>query len=164
MAKHYEIVGKKIIADISKLTPKELKEVKNYIALEYELVEKTKKDNAKKPQIEWTYEYVQEFLKKNATAKQIEEYEQKYNEVVIDKETGKEKVYEHDVYEYEETIDEDGKKHRKVKKVKGEKVIKHYKGEKVIKGHIATLKWLEETFDEYKKLAEENKKNKSKNK
>lgn len=82
----YEVKGKDIIAKMDLLGEKDLKVIKNYIALGYNLIEYKKEKKETKDC--YTQKAVEEWLKENATEEQIEEYNKIYNEPTKDKETG----------------------------------------------------------------------------
>lgn len=82
----YEVKGKDIIAKMDLLGEKDLKVIKNYIALGYNLIEYKKEKKETKDY--YTQKAVEEWLKENATEEQIEEYNKIYNEPTKDKETG----------------------------------------------------------------------------
>lgn len=146
MAKHYKIDGNKIIANVKSLTEAEMKAVKNYIGLGFELVEGVIKTEKKPTNDDYVEETVRKNVYKYGTTAEQEKYEELYNRPVVDKNTGKKKVYENDVYDYEE-ITENGKTKRRTKYDKnGNKIIRHKKGEEKKQGHIATLKWYKETI------------------
>lgn len=144
MAKHYKIDGNKIIANVKSLTEAELKAVKNYISLGFELVEGAIKTEKKKANEDYTEEIVRKNVDEYGTKEEKKTYEDLYNKPVIDKNTGKKKVYENDVYDYDIVVN-NGKTTRKTKyDENGNKIIKHKKGEEKKQGHIATLKWYKE--------------------
>lgn len=82
---NYYIVGNKIFADVSKLKPNELKTVKNYKELGYELIDKpmkeTKEEKEKK-RIENPYSKinVEKFLKEKGNEELFAEYRKRYDE------------------------------------------------------------------------------------
>lgn len=82
----YEVKGKDIIAKMDLLGEKDLKVIKNYIALGYNLVEYKKEKKETKEY--YKKEAIEEWLNKNATEEQIEEYRKIYNEPMKDKKTG----------------------------------------------------------------------------
>lgn len=132
--KHYEVnnANKQIRACIELLTDAELKIVKNYISLGYELVgtEKPKKEKATPEEQKnnpLSAVNVQKYLKANATAEQQEQYWKLYNKQAKDKKT-KELVF----YKNDDT---------KNKKYKA--------GDPKPVGHIGTIRWFKETFPEY---------------
>lgn len=143
MKTNYEIVGNTIVAKISSLSEKDLKAVKNYIALGYELVD-YKKPVAKSKDI-YTDEKVKAYLKKYGTEKDIEKYEELYNEPVIPHDT-----YKNDTYKKETYIDADGnEKKRNIKDENGKLIILHKKGDTKVKGFINALRWFRDTFKDY---------------
>lgn len=87
---NYTIEGKNVVAKVSQLTEKELKSVKNYLALGYTLVEYKKPK--KEPKEAFKAATIQEWLKENATKAQQEEYWERFNSPVIDKDTKQPKV------------------------------------------------------------------------
>lgn len=110
MAKKYtvDMKAQKVYAEIAKLSAKDLKEVKNYIALNFELVnveppKLTKEEKAKraeenkarkeKEKIENPYSKinVEKFLQKEENKKLWEEYDARYNEQAGTNRKGKEK-------------------------------------------------------------------------
>lgn len=77
--KNYKISGKKIYAVVPNLKAAEIKAIKNYVALGYEIVEveapkKEKKESA------YTAEKVVAFLKQKGNEELFAEYERRYNE------------------------------------------------------------------------------------
>lgn len=123
MAKHFEVVNGVVYADIAKLTEKELATVKNYKELGYEVLEKVAEK--KEPKEDFKAENVQKWLKKNATEEQQAKYWELFNKPYIDKKTGKQVI-----------LKKDGKTGKK--------------GTPRVCGHVATLSWLSETFEEFK--------------
>lgn len=83
---NYNIQGKTIIADIAKLTEKELKEVKNYRELGYELIAKQKEKLTKEEKEEnrrknpYSQQNVEKFLNKPENKELLKEYQNRYNE------------------------------------------------------------------------------------
>ena len=152
--KHFEISGKKVIAEVEKLTEKELNAVKNFLALGYELIEKPKEEKSREVKnTKLTFEEVKKYVEENGTEEQKKAYWEKFNTQSKNK-NGELLFYENDVFEVEEyfTTEENGKTKRHTKVVRdsnGEKIIIHRKGEKRINGHIGTLRWFSETFPEY---------------
>lgn len=143
MKTNYEIVGNTIIAKISSLSEKDLKAVKNYIALGYELVE-YKKPVAKSKDI-YTNEKVKAYLKKYGTEKDIENYEKLYNEPLKDN-----AKYTNDIFKVKTYYDEDGTKHTEtIHDENGNKIIIHKKGDIKVKGFINALRWFRDTFKDY---------------
>lgn len=123
MAKHFEVVDGKVIAEIAKLTEKELATVKNYKELGYDVIEKVVPK--KQPKKEFKAEEVQKWLKKNATEEQQAKYWELFNKPYISKKTGQQVI-----------LKKDGKTGKK--------------GTPRVCGHVATLSWLSETFEEFK--------------
>lgn len=82
---NYYIDGNKIFADVSKLKPNELKTVKNYKELGYELIDKpmkeTKEEKEKK-RIENPYSKinVEKFLKEKGNEELFAEYKKRHDE------------------------------------------------------------------------------------
>ena len=143
MKTNYEIVGNTIVAKISSLSEKDLKAVKNYIALGYELVE-YKKPVAKSKDI-YTEEKVKAYLKEYGTKKDIETYEKLYNEPLKDN-----AKYTNDIFKVETYLDKDGTKHTKtIYDENGKKIIIHKKGDIKVKGFINALRWFRDTFKDY---------------
>lgn len=84
---NYHVKNQKVYAKIANLTEKELSAVKNYLALGFVLVE-SKEVNKKITNKAFTAKAIQEFLEEKGTKEQNKIYWEKYNEPVIDKETG----------------------------------------------------------------------------
>ena len=84
--KNYRIDGKKIYAAVAALSEKELKEVKNYIALGYELIaieKKTKTKEEKEAEAAantYSKKNIEAFLKQKGKEALWEEYSKRYNE------------------------------------------------------------------------------------
>lgn len=143
MKTNYEIVGNTIVAKISSLSEKDLKAVKNYIALGYELVE-YKKQKAQSKDI-YTEEKVKAYLNEYGTKKDIADYEKLYNEPVEPHTT-----YKSDTYKKETYLDEAGnEKKRNVLDENGNKIILHKKGDTKVKGFINALRWFRKTYKDY---------------
>ena len=89
MKKHYKADGNKkvVFAKIAKLTPEEVAEVKNYIALGYEVIEPEK---VKQPKFE--KKAVEAYLEANGTPEQKKAFYDAIEETVIDKNTGEAKL------------------------------------------------------------------------
>ena len=104
---NYKIEGKKIIAEIGKLTAKEVKAIQNYLSFGYTLEEKQK---VEKPVNEkFTQENIQKYIETNGTKEQQEKYWKLFNAEVKD-EDGNTVLYKTDVYKKETYTGEDGKK------------------------------------------------------
>lgn len=144
---NYTIEGKKIIAEIGKLTAKEVKAIQNYLSFGYTLEEKQK---VEKPVNEkFTQENIQKYIETNGTKEQQAKYWELFNAEVKD-DDGNIVLYKTDVYKKEKYTDKDGKERTRIYKDKdGNKVLLHKKGEKRVKGHIATLYWFKQTFKDY---------------
>lgn len=76
-----------IYANVASLTEKQLKAIKNYIALGYQLKEKVKTTDEKMKK-----ENVVAFLNSNGTKEQIDKFNAIMNEPVIDKDTKQPKM------------------------------------------------------------------------
>ena len=85
---NYKLEGKKVIANVAALSEKELKAVKNYLALGY-VLEEYKKEK-KEPQELFKAATIQKWIDENATKAQKKEYWDRFNAHVIDKKTGEE--------------------------------------------------------------------------
>lgn len=125
---HYEakLKEKIVVAEIEKLTDAELKAVKNYMALGFEMqpLVKTKKkveiaSEEEKLKNPYSTTNVRKYLAEEGTKAQQEKYWELYNEKT-------ENIYKKD--------SKDGK---------------HKKGDARVKGHVYTLKWFKETFPGY---------------
>ena len=86
MAKNYTIDGKKVYATVKKLSAADLKEIKNYLALGYELVDVEPKKITKEEKAAaaaanpYSKQNVEAFLKKDENKALFEEYKARYNE------------------------------------------------------------------------------------
>lgn len=83
---NYEIQGSTIIANIAKLSAKELKEIKNYRELGYELIAKQKEKLTKEKKEEnrrknpYAKQNVEKFLNRPENKELLKEYQNRYNE------------------------------------------------------------------------------------
>lgn len=139
---HYEVdaTNRIIRAIVARLTDKELKEIKNYVTLGFQLVpvEEEKKKRAteeEKANNPFSEMNVRKFLEEKGTKAQQKKYNELYNEQATDKKTGLPAVYKND---------------SPANKKQGlEKGAKFKKGDKKPKGHIATLAWFKTEFPDY---------------
>lgn len=136
MREAYKIDGDKIIARIEVLNEKQLKTVKNYMALGFKLVPYVKPEKPAKAKDDkrYTAESVKAFLEAQAP-EDIATYENMANA-----ETGN--YYKKDVPKYETTTDANGNERKK--KIKGQ--YSHMEGDPILKGHVATLHWFKEKY------------------
>ena len=140
MTKHYEVNNEKkiIIANMKVLTEKDLKILKNYQALGFEIraheEEKTNK---------YSEAIIKLFLEEYAgeDKEKIKEIKEKYLKVYYsvaktkdDKGNKVDSVYKKDIEDKEKSTEE-------------KKVYKHRAGEKKLKGHVATLQWFKKKFE-----------------
>lgn len=172
MRKSYEVQGNKVIAKIEALTEEEMKIIKKYIALGFEVVPYVKPEKSTeegKKEIEYKADDVIKFLEEKASPEDLKTYKALINAPVMvkNKETGKEepKKYNKDVPEMVElkdpktgavkTTSKGNPQMRKKLDENGNIVYLHRKGDVVKKGHIAAVHWFKDNFEtDYKEWIE----------
>lgn len=132
--KHYEVdnINHIVKAVVVKLSEKELKEIKNYVALGYTLVnieppKKKKVTEEDKKNNPFSEQNVKKYLEEHGTEKQKADYYKIYNTQAKDKKTNMPAVYK--------TNSKDQQKFKA--------------GDPKPKGHIATLQWFKNEFPNY---------------
>ena len=144
-----------IIAKMESLTDKDVKILKNYKLLGYNVIPYEKPKAEETEEKIYTEPNVRKFLEEKGTKEQQKKFDKLYNE----KRTGANNKYKADSYKKETYKGEDGKTHSRITKdEKGEKIIIHKKGEVKVKGFINTLRWFKEEFkNEFIEYINENK-------